>query len=490
MKGLGEMIKISRHFWRLGCLSVVLALGCTSARVPRTWPEPWLRDAFPEPGAAPGQKESRASSPSAEDQRENILTQSRAFSLALRRNPELAAAYREVQAHVGKVLQSGLLPNPKLEMELEEFGGSGGLRGFDGASAAVQVKQLLELGRKRAKRMSAAELEHQLAAWDYEAARLDVLAATRQAFMRTLGAQRRLELAGDLAELAEKARRAVSERVAAGKVPALEATTARVAALTSRIAAEQTERELEAARKRLAATWGERDAAFTSVTGQFEAIHEAPPLEDLLPRLKRNPDLARWDAEIALRKARIALAEAAAVPDVTVKAGVQGIRESEEEEDGSSHTESDHAFILGFSLPLPLFDRNQGGIMEAHSAYAKAVEKRRGAETERHARLNETYAALASAYQAAVNLHGEVLPAAQQAFEAAREGYGLGKFQYLALLDAQRTLFEAREQYIDSLAAYHDARTEVGRLTGEMPEYDAHAPLAPKEERHECAKIS
>jgi outer membrane protein, heavy metal efflux system len=60
-----------------------------------------------------------------------------------------------------------------------------------------------------------------------------------------------------------------------------------------------------------------------------------------------------------------------------------------------------------------------------------------------------------------------VLPGAQRAFDAASEGYRQGKFGFLEVLDAQRTLFEARGRYLEALAAYHKAVAEVERLIGE-----------------------
>ena len=70
-------------------------------------------------------------------------------------------------------------------------------------------------------------------------------------------------------------------------------------------------------------------------------------------------------------------------------------------------------------------------------------------------------------------LHNDVLPKAQRAFEAARQGYQQGKFDYLHLLDAQRTLFQTQAQYVDSTEAYHKAQADVQRLTGRPPDTEA-----------------
>ena len=61
----------------------------------------------------------------------------------------------------------------------------------------------------------------------------------------------------------------------------------------------------------------------------------------------------------------------------------------------------------------------------------------------------------------------DVVPAAELAYGAAREGYREGKFGFLEVLDAQRTLFEAKGQYIDALSEYHAARADTERLIGQ-----------------------
>jgi outer membrane protein, heavy metal efflux system len=72
-------------------------------------------------------------------------------------------------------------------------------------------------------------------------------------------------------------------------------------------------------------------------------------------------------------------------------------------------------------------------------------------------------------------LQEEVVPKAQLAFEAAGEGYREGKFDYLYVLDTQRTLFETKVQFIGSVEAYHKARADVERLIGQSIETVRHA---------------
>ena len=68
-------------------------------------------------------------------------------------------------------------------------------------------------------------------------------------------------------------------------------------------------------------------------------------------------------------------------------------------------------------------------------------------------------------YQTADKLRNKILPTAQKAFRVAKSGYEKGKFPYLEVLDAQRTLFDARARYHTALKQYHIARANIELIT-------------------------
>jgi cobalt-zinc-cadmium efflux system outer membrane protein len=344
-------------------------------------------------------------------------------------------------------------------VEVENVAGSGDFQGVDGAEVTVGLSQVIELAGKRRKRTHVAALERDLAAWDYETARLDVLTQVAQAFADVLRVQERLAVDADLVRLAEQIYRIVAERVKAGKVSPLEATRARVALATSRIARQRVQRELTAAKERLAATWGGTRATFERVTGDLETLNPIPSAAVVAQRIVQNPDIARWATAMARRHAAVTLAEANRTPDPTLGVGVRYFNNVDEADA--------HALLLAVSVPLPVFDRNQGNILEARYQLARTEVERRAAAVRVQTALAETHAALSAAFSEASTLRDEVLPGAQQAFDAAREGYRQGKFQFLEVLDAQRTLFEARGQYVEALSTYHKAVAALERLIGE-----------------------
>ncbi|MCA1796349.1 MAG: TolC family protein [Geobacteraceae bacterium] len=379
-----------------------------------------------------------------------------ALARTLKYSPSLAAYDWRIRAREAAALQAGLFPNPELSMEVENVFGSGELSGTDAAETTALLSQMIELGGKRVKRREVAALGAELAEWDYQSQRLEVLTKTGKSFIAVLAAQLRLEQAAELSTLAKNFFTTVSERVEAGKVSPVDLSRAQVTLAAARIALAQAETRLAAARRSLAAVWGISEPAFGKAAGSLGELHPLPREEELKERLAKNPDLARWETEIAQRKAAVELSRARRIPDLTFSLGVKNTRETD-----------DTAAIVGIGLPLPLFDRNQGGIKEASSELAGALHHRQSIRAEALAALADSYRDLSSAYVEAQSLKENVLPAAHKAFEAVQIGYEAGKFGFLEVLDAQRTLFEVTQQYTDALADYHQARIEVKRLIGD-----------------------
>jgi outer membrane protein, heavy metal efflux system len=125
-----------------------------------------------------------------------------------------------------------------------------------------------------------------------------------------------------------------------------------------------------------------------------------------------------------------------------------------------------NALIVGASIPLPIFDRNKGAIEEARSRVNKGYEEQRAAQVGVRIALADAYRVLAGADQELSVLQSAVLPGSRETFEAVSEGYRLGKFGYLEVLDAQRSLIAAEGQYLRALSEYHEAVAEIERLIG------------------------
>lgn len=376
-----------------------------------------------------------------------------AVAVALVNSPKLKSFSLDVRAAEARKLQAGLLPNPEIDVEVEEFGGTGERTSFDSSETTIQIGQLIELANKRSKRTHLASLEKDLAELKFESERLDVMSDVAGGFLDVLAAQEQLSLAKELCELSEKAYNTVAVRVKAGQDSPIEETKAKIALSNTRIELEKAGKELLSARHQLAATWGSSNPAFEKVTGEFYDISPVPSFGELAGLISQNPDIARWPTETERRRAALELEKAKATSDITVGGGMQYFGEGD-----------DSAFIVGLSIPFPLFDRNQGNIQDAMYMLAKTEEQYKAAQAELLAALAEASTRLSSFFSEITTIKNDLLPLANSAFDAAGQGYRQGKFEYLVVLDSQRTFFEIRARYIEALAGYHKARTDVERL--------------------------
>jgi cobalt-zinc-cadmium efflux system outer membrane protein len=113
-----------------------------------------------------------------------------------------------------------------------------------------------------------------------------------------------------------------------------------------------------------------------------------------------------------------------------------------------------------------VFNRNQGNVREAHERLDKAIDEQLATDLRLNIQLSRTYETLLAAQNEIKVLRDDVLPGARSAFNAATIGYELGRFSFLEMLDAQRTLFQNQLLYVRSVATYQKLVNEIERLIG------------------------
>lgn len=367
-------------------------------------------------------------------------------------SPTLAIANTEVDVKQSEAYQVSLWPNPIASIEADDAGFIASRGRRDDTEVALSISQLFELGGKRSARQREAALQMCLAVWSREAIKIDIAQNVKNAVVDVAAAQEYLRVAIEQHDTAQEVFNAVSSKVEMGKVSPLQAKKSEITHITAKLTLEKAQRALELAKKKLAATWGSNCVDFDTVNFALFDIEPLPSLESLEVDQYNNPDIARFDAEILAAQEVIALEEAQSVPDLTVTGGyIAG---------------SDPGWLVGVSMPIPIFDRNQGNICKAKQLLYQLYDQQQESLIQLNLEMTTTYDALVTAYNQSLAFQRTLLASAISAFDAAHEGYTQGKNEYIELLDAQRTLFDVQQQYIDTVVEYHYKKEALNRLIG------------------------
>lgn len=379
----------------------------------------------------------------------NPLSLDRALELALQANPRLLGAQHEYAAVEATVIQANARPNPTVEFGFQDTR-------KDTRETTLQLTQPLELGDKRARRVLAAERGQDASAADMRGIVARVLSEVRNAFNDVLTAQEKVKLAQDSLEVTERVTTTVAKRVQAGKISPVEETRARVAQANVQLELVRARSELATARKTLSAYWGNLVPRFELAEGNLDVLPNLPEWADVEAKLDGTPTLSRARIEVERRRALVQVEKSRRTPDIALTVGMK-----RNEELGRNQA------IFGVSVPLPLFDKNRGNVLESLRREDKARDDLVATETETHNDLAQAYERLNTARQEAQSLAVDILPGARSAYEAAVKGFDFGKFAYFDVLDAQRTLIQARSQYLIALSAARRAAADMDGILGD-----------------------
>jgi cobalt-zinc-cadmium efflux system outer membrane protein len=377
------------------------------------------------------------------------LTLQQAQADALVQHPALLAAQHEVEISEAGQIQAGARPNPTLSVELEDTRRAT-------RTTTLLLAQPIELGGKRSARRQAADRSRDLALAGLGERRAEIRAAVTTAFFEVLVAEEREQLAEASLKLAQRGTQAVGNRVTAGKVSATEETRARLAEANIRMEALKARSELATARQRLASAMGAPAVAVQPLQAAATAIPPEPADNQIEARWRQSPASLRARAEVARAAALVDVEHGRQTPDVTLSVGARRDTEAQRQ-----------MAVVGLSIPLPFFDSNRAAVLASQRRLDQARAELALAELRLHTELRAAVEQLRTARAEATAMQDEVLPAAQSAHDATAAGYELGKFGLLELLDAQRSLLQARTQYLQALSSAHRAAVDIERLLGE-----------------------
>jgi len=394
------------------------------------------------------------------------LTMQSAIERALQSDPGVSAAGAGVDAAQGGLRQARVRPNPTLDAEVENFNGRGDLRGFSGAETTFSLSQEVELGGRRGARIRLADRKLHGAELDRILRGLDLARDVQTAYYDALAAQELVTIAEERLATAQALSVSVARRVAAARDPLMAGARAEAGLSEARIALTRAQAEAATARARLASYFG-GDDGFSLIAADFALPqardHEHDALGDA------SPDIARLAAERDRSGAALSVERSLSWQNPTLSLGYRRF----EDRDGEG------ALVAGVSIPLGVFDRNQGSV-----ARARAEQRRAELELEAGRRtLSREYAALERAIAtdaaAVQSTEEDVIPQAERALSLAQDGYNRGAFSYLDVLDAQRALSDARQARVEALRSFHNNEAALDRLTARFGE------ALPFEEQHQ-----
>ncbi|ROM46371.1 TolC family protein [Pseudomonas canadensis] len=381
------------------------------------------------------------------------LTLDSALQTAFANNPDLAAAQWEIDIAQGGRQQAGLIPNPVASWDVEDTR-------RDSRTTSIKISQALELGGKRGARIDVASRAQDAAALTLEQRRNTLRAEVIDNYYGALRAQERLDLAQRSMAVAERGLVVANGRVTAGKASPVEATRAQVQVSEIRLELDRAQIGLTDAYRRLAASTGSAAPNFQAVATQNLSAPTVPSATQLLARLEQTAELRLAELSILQNEASVGLEKAQRIPDLDVSIGSQydaSVRE--------------RVNLVGVSMPIPLFNRNQGNVLAATRRADQARDLRNATELRLRTETRQALDLWQSANIEVRAFNQQILPAAQSAVDNATRGFEMGKFGFLDVLDAQRTLIAARTQYLTATAQATDAWVRIERIYGDLARF-------------------
>lgn len=372
-----------------------------------------------------------------------------ALALTLLNNPGLNSFSYDIRATDARLLQAGIRPNPVLDVETENIDTPTFMQ------TTFLLSQLIELGGKRGARIQFAQTERDKIQLDYEVKKRQLFIDTTLLFIEVLISQQKIVFLEENLKTLQEFSSVVDQRVKTGKASIIEEANFNVLLTTALIDLKNAQNELRTTKSKLAAQWGETHNDAFIVIGNLEWIPPVVPLEELGGLLQNHPQIMLFQAESNLREARIAIERSKAYPDVNVRGGPRYLNEAHK-----------WVWVIGVSIPLPFTDRNQGNVWESYEYLGKLEKEREAIWVKLLTELNTSYSTLQTASSELKLLKNVLLPATQKAYDFSYKGFELARYNYLELLETERSYKTAKIRYLQTLGEYHKALALLEGLTG------------------------
>ncbi|UFP93793.1 TolC family protein [Gloeobacter morelensis] len=383
------------------------------------------------------------------------LTIEEAVDRASSVSPELRSFRSGVDIAQGDVITSRLPSRFNPGVSLEAGPRLNTLADSSALQFGVTVAQELDRPEKRAAREQVALLGFQVEQAQLQAARLRLELRVRTLYSQFWLSEQLLKLAVEREQLATRSLTALQERYKVGDISLIPVNLAQVELSVSRAQRERQEGEAAASRAALLVAVGEPPERPV----QPQAALPAAPLE--LPELPRifqlvieaNPVLLASETERRRSEAQVQLAQAEALPNLSPLVSYR--REGPE-----------NIVVAGLSVPINLFNRNQGTIFSAEARRTQTVALREQRALELRIQVEEAYARYNAARRVLQTYTSDTIAAIERNQGLVEEGFRAGKTGVTEVLLARRDGLNARSAFLQAQADLYTSYVQLQNATG------------------------
>lgn len=403
------------------------------------------------------------------------LTLSKSLRLAKEQNLTIKAVQKEIEAFKGDIKQATLFPNPSLELEQT----SRPFLGFKEGEKGLFLTQEFELGGKRPARLLVARKALEEAQWIAINTERLLLQQVKIQFHKAWTAQERLKILHQILEKQKQFLNVSDSRAKLGEIPGMEVRLFKVEYLRSKQKYEEAKKEMDSSLLELLQLIGlPADKQYNLLLPANltrEANLSLPlDLKELISRaLQKRPDLKIQSIITEKAKAQIRMEETQAFPNVTLGAGLVQDKATVSGDDVtpggiiSSIQDKDKLFKLSISIPIPLFNRNQGNILKARHLYESALLKEQNLRTIIEKDVITSYKQVVANQKINEQFEKEILPTVKANFETIEKAYQLGGESILGVIQTQKTFMESQLGYLDNLLNLQESIALLESATGE-----------------------
>lgn len=385
------------------------------------------------------------------------LTLDQAMQLALERNPALLRDRQNIAVARANLLQARQRPNPEVDVGSESYPAFESRPGsfFNNQEMTLRAGQTIETAGKRGKRAAVAGQELAATGSDVQNTLRQLRLELKQRYYSVVLAKAQRDLAEEILKQFDGIIRLNEERYKQGEVSGLDLN--RVKAERLRFFTDLLESDLQLKNAKTALlellAFGDLAAPF-DVTEQLKSRPLTEQLADLQGQASAaRPDMKAGRERLERDRQQVGLEQALAVPDVTPFAGYK--------RDFGANT-----LAFGVTLPLPLFNRNQGGVARAAAQIVQRQHELDRLTLAVRREVQEAYQRVQTQNERIRALEQEYVPNVRRTRDIAQQSYRLGALDLIGLLDAERVYRETLRAYNLALFDYNAAVFQLEAAVG------------------------